>query len=94
MKWYQLGIQLDFESCDLDIIKENNCGDIEKAKLDLFSKWIQSNKEASWAKLIVALKQLKLYQLSNNILIEYGGGMLCGGLPKVIYIYIYREAEI
>ena len=75
MKWYQLGIQLDFETSDLDKIKENN-HDVDSAKIKLFSEWIQNDEEASWSKLIAALKTMDLNILSNDILLKYGGGML------------------
>ena len=73
--WYQLGIQLDFETSDLNKIKKNN-HDVDSARINLFTQWIENGQEPSWSKLIEALKAMDFNNLSNDILLKYGGGML------------------
>ena len=65
VKWYVLGVQLDFEASRLDI-----------AKIRLISEWLKNDREASWDKLAVALRLMGHQNLSAAITQEYGQGII------------------
>ena len=75
VKWYELGVQLDFEASRLDIITEDNPNNAGRAKIRLISEWMKSDREASWDKLAVALRLMGHQNLSAVITQEYGQGM-------------------
>ncbi len=71
-RWYELGIQLDFSTSALNIIRSNNANDVIKAKIELFEEWIKNDPEASWKKLSDGLKKIGHGILSTDIYREYG----------------------
>ena len=75
IKWYKLGVQLDFKKGRLDIIKANHPNDVEGAKLELVSEWLNNDPDKSWDKLASALRQIGHINLSDKIS-AYGRGML------------------
>ena len=76
VKWYELGIQLDFKSSHLDVIAENHPHNAERAKIRLISEWLQNDPQASWDKLAAALRQMGRQNLSDAITQENGQGIL------------------
>ena len=75
VKWYELGIQLDFKSSHLDVIADDHHHNALRAKIRLISEWLQNDPEASWDKLAAALRQMGHQNLSEAITQEYGQGM-------------------
>ena len=75
VKWYELGVQLDFEASCLDIINEDLPNNAGRAKIRLISEWLKNDREASWDKLAVALRLMGHQNLSEAISQEYGQGM-------------------
>ncbi len=71
-KWYELGIQLDRSTSDLNIIRSNNANDVIRAKIELFEEWTKNDPEASWKKLSDGLKKIGHGKLSTDIYTEYG----------------------
>ncbi len=71
-KWYELGIQLDFNTPALNIIRSNNASDVIKAKIELFNEWLSNDPKASWKKLSDGLKKIGHGKLSTDIYTEYG----------------------
>ena len=55
-KWKSLGAELNIEAGRLDIIEENNPGNVENCCTEMFNIWLRIDNEASWAKLVNALK--------------------------------------
>ena len=92
IKWYKLGVQLDFKKSRLDIIKANHPNDVEGAKLELVSEWLNNDPDKSWDKLASALRQIGRINLSDKIS-AYGRGMLfsfvlsCSNVCTRKYIY-------
>ena len=76
VKWYELGIQLDFKASHLDVIADDHPHKAERAKIRLISEWLQNDREASWDKLAAALRQMGHQNLSDAIAQEYGQGIL------------------
>ena len=75
IKWYKLGVQLDFKKSRLDIIKADHPNDVEGAKMELVSEWLNNDPDKSWNKLASALRQIGHINLSDKIS-AYGRGML------------------
>ena len=75
VKWYKLGVQLDFKRSRLDIIKADHPNNVEGAKIKLVSEWLDNDPDKSWDKLASALRQIGHINLSDKIS-AYGRGML------------------
>ena len=75
IKWYKLGVQLDFKKSRLDVIKANHPNDVEAAKLELVSEWLNNDPDKSWDKLASALRHIGHINLSDKISAP-GQGML------------------
>ena len=93
IKWYKLGVQLDFKKGRLDIIKANHPNDVEGAKMELVSEWLNNDPDKSWDKLASALRQIGHINLSDKIS-AYGRGMLfsivlsCSNVCTRKYFYL------
>ena len=68
-RWYDLGIQLlNEEQCaKLNIIKDNHPQDAEKCCTEMFEYWLRVDVDASWNKLITALKMIDEIALAEKI---------------------------
>lgn len=57
-KWHELGIELykDADVPHLDAIQKQCPGDFEKACFQMLSYWLQTYENATWNKLIEAIK--------------------------------------
>ena len=93
IQWYQLGVQLNVDSCRLDVIKANHPNDVEGAKMGLITEWLNNDPDKSWDKLASALRQIGHINLSDKIS-AHGQGMLSSFVCHVLihnlkYIIIY-----
>ena len=68
--WYDLGLQLDIEDHWLEKFSSENQR-IEKCKLAMLQFWLQSDEEASWEKLISALREMNQNRLATEIQKKY-----------------------
>ena len=68
-KWDDLGAYLLKEDavCQLDIIKANNPNNVQACCSELFKLWLDTDIEADWNMLIVALKEMNLNALAAKI---------------------------
>ena len=68
-KWYDLGVGLlsSEQSVKLNIIKEDHPADSSKCCTELFNYWLDVDTDASWNKLIAALKKIGENVLAENI---------------------------
>ena len=57
-RWYVLGVRLlkEEQEAQLDVIKSNHAGDIQICCMEMFWYWLSANTDASWQKLIEALR--------------------------------------
>ena len=51
----------------LDAIKANNPTDVKECCTEMFKEWLEVDTDASWDKLIVALRQIKKRHLAETI---------------------------
>ena len=66
VNWYYLGLELGLEKYQLDIIDKDNRGIVEDCKMEMISKWLDTNK-ASWQCLVKALSSPLLKETSLAI---------------------------
>ena len=56
--WYRLGLALNLDSYDLDIIRKDNQGDAKAQTLIMFQLWLTRQPQASYKQLIQALHEV------------------------------------
>ena len=68
-KWFDLGVQLlsSEQSEKLDTIRQDFPTDTNMCCTEMFKYWLDVDSEASWIKLIAALKQIDYHALAENI---------------------------
>ena len=74
--WYDLGLQLldpKYEN-ELNIIEEDAKNDARTCCRKMFSKWLTTDKLASWDKVIEALTLIGLDNVASNIKLLLGQG--------------------
>ena len=76
--WHQLGSQLLKQiylySAKLDIIHENYHGNSKSCCTEMLQYWLQVDTEASWDKLMNALKEIGFYSLAKQIQLDVSVG--------------------
>ena len=92
IKWYQLGVQLNVKTSRLDVIRANHPNDVDGAKMELVTEWLNNDPDKSWDKLASALRQIGRINLSDKIS-AYGQGMLSSFvfhvLIHILIIYFF-----
>ena len=68
-QWYNLGLQLldPKYAHELDTIEEDSKNDTKTCCRKMFSKWLTTDKLASWDKVIEALTLIELNNVASNI---------------------------
>ena len=66
VNWYYLGLELGLEKYQLDIIDKDNRGIVEDCKMEMISKWLDTDK-VSWQCLVKALSSPLLKETSLAI---------------------------
>ena len=68
-KWYQLGVMLLDANCEneLNTIEADTRNDAETCCRKMFSRWLNIDEQASWDKLIRALRHIQLNNVASNI---------------------------
>ncbi len=84
--WYELGLQLDFEVAELNIIDNDHGRNSRKAKIVLFDDWLNNDASASWSKLAEALAKMGHNTLSHRLKKRKGMTKSCGVLDEVVLI--------
>ena len=69
-RWYDLGLHLVVPVHQLDIIYMNHSHNTQFCCTQMFSYWLQTDTEASWRKLIIALKNMAQNSLADKIKTE------------------------
>ena len=60
-KWITVGVYMDFEFSEIEIIKEKHKDDPEKCCMELFKRWLEGYHEydKSWKVLLDILEQIR-----------------------------------
>ena len=75
IKWYDLGVQLLDGPDILDVIRYNHSFQAEACCTEMFKIWLREDTDASWSKLVNALRapSVQLYVLANTIKKDFVG---------------------
>ena len=74
--WFGLGMLLHVSRRKLQMIRQKDHRDLERAKIQLFKRWIENNIDVSWIKLAKSLEHLGELIAAEDILKEWNSGML------------------
>ena len=74
--WRDLGVELSISDAKLDIIANNFPHDVEGCCSQILSLWLDIDPQASWNKLIEALKHIGKKVLAKNIEIHILKGLV------------------
>ena len=66
-EWYSLGLQLDLTEDALDTIENDFAQSSSTCKRKMFSKWLTSNKDASYTTLVDALVKIDKKIVAENV---------------------------
>ena len=67
VQWYDLGVQLLLDTNVLNIIRQDHSTNTETCCNEMFNRWLQADRTASWNKLIEALRNIENNQLADRI---------------------------
>ena len=70
--WYRLGLTLNLESDDLDIIEEDHRGEKRKQTRKMFQLWLGTQPDPSYEQLIKALRKVGDERVANSLCNKYG----------------------
>ena len=66
-EWYSLGLQLKLTEDALNIIEKDDGQDSPTCRRKMFSKWLSSNKDASYTDLVDALVVINKEDVAENV---------------------------
>ena len=66
-EWYSLGLQLGLTENTLNIIEKDISHDVSTCMRKMFSKWLSSSKDASYADLVDALVAIDKKDVAENV---------------------------
>ena len=55
LKWYDIGIELEVPTEELDVIRDKNRDDVAAGLRDMITTWLHDNDQATWDALADAL---------------------------------------
>ena len=72
VKWFDLGIQLDMSTSQLEIIREDHRNQTNACKTAMLVMWQNQTPNASWSTVVEALQRIDMQTLAKNIAEKYG----------------------
>ena len=72
IRWYELGLRLDIERYQLELIKTNNPGDTSKCVIDMFDHWLCNSLDPSYHKLMEALCDIGEIDAASQLHNDFG----------------------
>lgn len=70
--WNRLGLALELDSYDLDIIEKDNPGDRRKQTRKMFQLWLKTQPDGSYEQLIKALCEVGDGTVASSLCKKYG----------------------
>ena len=70
--WNRLGLALNLDSYDLDIIEKDHRGDTRQQTLKMFEHWLKTQPNASYEQLIQSLYEVGDTTVANSLCKKYG----------------------
>ena len=90
-KWYDLGVEL-LDDKKMNIIKQND-NNVTVCCTNMFQEWLKQDDDASWNKLINALRapSVELHSLASNIEKRFGNSKKISVLYDIVMPLYYRN---
>jgi hypothetical protein len=57
IKWFEIGLGLNLEVSDLEVIQQTNRGNVDKCFMDMLKKWLRTSRRPTQSNLITVLKE-------------------------------------
>jgi len=83
IEWYDLGLQLDIDDHELDIIQKDHHGDVRACRREMFRTWLKSFPTATYQQLVQALLAIGENREASLICKRYGKIIVTA---RVLYI--------
>ena len=75
--WYGLGLVLGISERDLDIIRHDYRDKIQDCRREMFKLWLQTDSDASYKKLVSALRAVGDHWYADRLTRKHGKPMMC-----------------
>ena len=82
-EWYDLGLQLDIDDHELDVIQKDHYGDVRACRREMFRTWLKSFPTATYQQLVQALLAIGENREACRICKRYGKIIVTA---RVLYI--------
>ena len=83
IEWYDLGLQLDIDDHELDVIQKDHRGDVSACRREMFRTWLKNFPIATYQQLVQALHNIGENREAYHICKRYGKLFVAAG---VLYI--------
>ena len=83
IEWYDLGLQLDINDYELDLIQKDHRGDVRACRREMFRTWLKSFPTATYQQLVQALLAIGENREACRICKRYGKIIVTA---RVLYI--------
>lgn len=83
--WNRLGLALNLDSYELEIIEKNHRGDIKAQALKMFEHWLKTQPDASYEQLVRSLCEVGDKRVANSLCKMYGKYNIISSLATSIY---------
>ena len=84
--WNRLGLTLELDPYDLNIIEQDYRGDRRKQTLKMFELWLKTQPDASYEQLIKALHEAGDERVASSLCVKYGKFDIISIIPIGKYI--------
>ena len=71
-RWYEVGLRLDIDEAELDIIKQNFPSDAKSCRLAMFRTWLQVAKQPTYQRLVNELWTIEECRAAKELAEKFG----------------------
>lgn len=71
-RWYEVGLRLDIDEAELDIIKQNFPGDAKSCRRAMFQMWLQVAKQPTYQHLVNELWIIEEFGAAKELAKKFG----------------------
>ena len=72
MRWYEVGLLLDIDEGNLDIIEHDHHRDLKACRRKMFSLWLRNSKNATYEALLEALRSADEIKAAEELCQQHG----------------------
>jgi len=85
IEWYDLGLQLDIDDHELDVIQKDHHGNVRACRREMFRTWLKSFPTANYQKLVQALLAIGENGEACRICKRYGKIIVTARALYIVY---------